>query len=177
MDVVVVAPEAPPACPRPFAQVFVTHRRQLVRAALDIVGNAEAAEDLVQEACLGALENEPPPDIRQPLAYALRCVRNLALDSYRRTVVESRIFDVEDEGMDVPAPSATPEVVLSARQQALRLMSALAELPARARQAVQLYRLDGVTQREIADMFSVSPTLVNFMIRDALAHCRAAVIE
>lgn len=153
----------------------MTHRPQLLRAARDIVGNAESAEDLVQEACLCALQGESPPDLRQPLAYAMRCVRNLALDSYRRAVVESRIFEVEDEGMDVPAPCATPEVVVMARQQALRLMAALSELPARARKALELYRLDGVTQREIADMFCVSPTLVNFMIRDALAHCRAAV--
>jgi RNA polymerase sigma-70 factor (ECF subfamily) len=35
--------------------------------------------------------------------------------------------------------------------------------------------MGGHTQREIAQMLDVSPTLVNFMIRDALDHCRSAL--
>jgi RNA polymerase sigma-70 factor (ECF subfamily) len=35
-----------------------------------------------------------------------------------------------------------------------------------------MYRLHGVPQKDIAKELGVSPTLVNFMIRDALLHCR-----
>jgi len=35
-----------------------------------------------------------------------------------------------------------------------------------------MYRLHGVPQKDIAKELGVSPTLVNFMIRDALVHCR-----
>ncbi|MFC6978486.1 sigma factor-like helix-turn-helix DNA-binding protein [Microbulbifer taiwanensis] len=52
---------------------------------------------------------------------------------------------------------------------------ALGELPERTRRVFELYRMGGHTQREIAKMLGVSPTLVNFMIRDALNHCRSAL--
>lgn len=35
-----------------------------------------------------------------------------------------------------------------------------------------MYRLHGMPQKDIAKELEVSPTLVNFMIRDALVHCR-----
>lgn len=53
-----------------------------------------------------------------------------------------------------------------------RISQALDSLPARTRRAFELYRLAGLSQREIASELGVSVTLVNFLIRDALASCR-----
>lgn len=166
--------EAPPSQTE-FGGVFVTHRQQLKRAAQAILGSAESAEDLVHDACLKALENPPAEALQQPLAYAFRTVRNLAIDRYRRAALESRLFEGEDEGLHVTAAGASPERAAMERQQLSLLARALGELPARARKALELYRLEGLTQREIAAMFGVSPTMVNFLIRDAIAHCRAAL--
>ncbi len=44
----------------------------------------------------------------------------------------------------------------------------LLRFPVRTRQAFNLYRLDGLSQREIASRLGVSPSLVSIMIRDAL---------
>jgi RNA polymerase sigma-70 factor (ECF subfamily) len=52
---------------------------------------------------------------------------------------------------------------------------ALATLPERTRRAFELYRLGGLTQREVADELGISTALVNFMIRDALTCCRDAL--
>ena len=52
------------------------------------------------------------------------------------------------------------------------IADALTELPSRTRYAFEMYRLHGVPQKDIAKELGVSPTLVNFMIRDALVHCR-----
>ena len=52
------------------------------------------------------------------------------------------------------------------------IADALTELPTRTRYAFEMYRLHGVQQKDIAKELGVSPTLVNFMIRDALIHCR-----
>ncbi|HCL3696784.1 TPA: pyoverdine signaling pathway sigma factor PvdS, partial [Pseudomonas aeruginosa] len=41
----------------------------------------------------------------------------------------------------------------------------------------EMYRLHGVPQKDIAKELGVSPTLVNFMIRDALVHCRKVTAE
>lgn len=49
--------------------------------------------------------------------------------------------------------------------------------PKRTRYAFEMYRLHGVPQKDIAKELGVSPTLVNFMIRDALVHCRKVTAE
>lgn len=82
-----------------------------------------------------------------------------------------------DDGLEVPASAGTPES-LSVNRQELRIVAdALATLPARTRQAFELHRLGGHTQREIAEQFGVSVTLVNFMIRDAMTACANALYQ
>jgi DNA-directed RNA polymerase specialized sigma24 family protein len=54
--------------------------------------------------------------------------------------------------------------------------SALSELPERTRYAFERHRVYGLAQKEVAKELGVSNTLVNFMIRDALAHCRKKVV-
>ena len=58
------------------------------------------------------------------------------------------------------------------RRYVANIADALTELPQRTRYAFEMYRLHGVPQKDIAKELGVSPTLVNFMIRDALVHCR-----
>jgi hypothetical protein len=65
-----------------------------------------------------------------------------------------------------------------ARCQALRIvMGALRELPERTSHVFQMHRIDGVSQRDIASQLLVSPTLVNFMVRDAHNHCRSKLLS
>lgn len=155
--------------------VFVEHRPQLQRAAFKILGNAEWAQDVVQDTYLKMIEAAHVFEARQPLAYLFQMVRNLAIDAHRRAAVEARVFVGEEDGMDVPASSGTPESVTVSRQDLRIVADALAELPERTRRAFELHRLGGLTQREIAEDLGVSITLVNFMIRDAMTHCAAAL--
>lgn len=74
--------------------------------------------------------------------------------------------------MHIATPSASPEIEHEDRQTLEAISSALQTLPERTRYAFEMYRLHGRTQKEIAEELGVSPTLVNFMVRDALIHCR-----
>ena len=65
-----------------------------------------------------------------------------------------------------------PSDIISHRIPLEHIAEALGELPQRTRYAFEMYRLHGVPQKDIAKELGVSPTLVNFMIRDALIHCR-----
>ena len=160
-------------------RVFVAHRAQLKRAAQQILGDTHSAEDLVHDAYLKAVEADGGAHacVRQPLAYAVQMVRHMAIDRCRRTTLEQRLFEAgDDAGTEVPTPAAaTPEALAIDRQQLSLVASALAQLPERARRVFELYRFEGRTQRDIAAMFGISPTMVNFMIRDALDHCRTAL--
>ena len=68
-----------------------------------------------------------------------------------------------------------PDSINMHRQTLQMVASALSELPERTRYAFEADRIQGVSQKDIAAKLGVSPTLVNFMIRDALVHCRQRV--
>ncbi|HET7868055.1 MAG TPA: sigma-70 family RNA polymerase sigma factor [Burkholderiaceae bacterium] len=157
------------------ATVFMAHRKALQWTAQKILGDRPTAEDLVQDAYLKAREAAQAGVLRDPVAFAHQVVRHLAIDRHRRRALEACLFTDEASGHQVAATMAGPEGQAIDRQALARVARALGELPARARQVFELYRLEGCTQREIAARFDISPALVNFIIRDALAHCRAAL--
>ena len=157
------------------ADLFVTHRERLCDSAMKILGCRHRAEDVVQDTFLKVTEAASAFTIRQPVAYLHQVVRNLAIDRYRRSALETICFRAEEEGLQVSDLSHTPEAVVAGRQHLSLVCGALGRLPERTRKAFELHRLGGLTQREVARELGVSPTLVNFMIRDALLACRDAM--
>lgn len=153
-------------------EVFAQHRQNFINAAVRILGCRSHAEDVVHDAYLKLSDAGLAPNIQSQSGYLMRVVRNLAIDLYRRQSLEKRYAGSEEEGMHVPSPAASPEAAHEGRQALEALSGALAELPERTRYAFEMYRLHGRTQKEIAEELGVSPTLVNFMVRDALLHCR-----
>ena len=156
---------------------FLANRTALVQMATRIIGCRCLAEDVVQETmlkvCEGSLAAE---DVRTPAPYLFRMVRNLAIDCTRRRAREV-LASPEETILEPAASCPCPETVM-ARCQALRIvMAALQELPARTRHVFEMHRLEGVSQRDIAAQLQVSPTLVNFMVRDAHNHCRARLLS
>ncbi|MCY1183726.1 hypothetical protein D9M73_243700 [compost metagenome] len=99
-------------------------------------------------------------------------MRNLAIDHYRKQALELKYSGPEEEGLDVVIPGASPETSHINFSTLEHIADVLGELPERTRYAFEMYRLHGVAQKDIAKELGVSPTLVNFMIRDALVHCR-----
>lgn len=155
--------------------LFIIYRSQLRTAAMRILGNAHRAEDVVQDAYMKVAQGTGFLDVKQPVAYMFQVVRNLAIDRHRRGALELQVFAAEEDGMNVPQPGATPEMQAIHRQHLKLVAEALATLPDRTRQAFELHRLGGLTQREVAQELGISTTMVNFLIRDAMDCCRAAL--
>lgn len=161
----------------PQIQSFIDHRAALVKTAANITGCRSRAEDVVQDAFF-RLESVhlPSLSIKAQLSYMFRTVRNLAIDYYRKQAFEQRHRGSEEEGLTVEQQEGTSPENLQQYQETLELIAdALSQLPERTRYAFEMYRIHGRQQREIARELGVSPTLVNFMIRDALVHCRKCV--
>jgi len=157
---------------------FIDHRDRLQEAAQRIVGSRHPAEDVLQSAYLRITESSAHLVIRNPLSYCFQVVRHLAIDYCRRRALESQFFAAEVEGHAVPAPQLSPERTATSSQLLARISEILTQLPPRTRKAFMLYRLEGLTQRAIAERLGVSPTLVNFMIKDAvdaLKHCQDGI--
>ncbi|AWK88514.1 RNA polymerase factor sigma-70 [Azospirillum thermophilum] len=168
--------QAGPADSQTLSDIFTAQRRSLVGMAERITGCRHHAEDVVQDAFLKLLGADSTSAIRAKAGYLMMVVRNLAIDHYRRKGLESRLLAAEEEGQAVSTPeAASPESVNVNRQLLQTLESALADLPERTRYAFEMHRIHGHSQKDIAATLGVSPTLVNYMIRDALVHCRKAM--
>jgi RNA polymerase sigma-70 factor (ECF subfamily) len=156
-------------------EVFMAYRSQLRWAALRILGNPERAEDVVQDVYLKISEGGATIDIRNPAAYLLQMVRNLAIDYRRRLSLEVHLFQSEDDGLHVPCHTAMPETIVSGRQHLNLVAEAISELPERTRRAIELHRLVGHTHRAIAKELDISTSLVNILIHQAIDHCRSVL--
>lgn len=154
---------------------LVENRSALVKTAARITGCHSRAEDVVQDAFLRlASAQKITLPLKAQINYVFRIVRNLAIDHYRKQAMEQRYSGSEEEGLNTGS-TATPESS-NLNQEALEIIdAALNELPSRTRHAFEMYRLHGIQQKDIAKELGVSPTLVNFMIRDAMIHCRKAL--
>lgn len=166
---------------RPLGEMFITRRSDLRAIAVRIVGRTEVVDDVMQDAFIKLFEGSCARDVLNPFAYCCQVVRNMALDYCRSRVVESGIIVSTPEGSlpDV-AGDHKADAGIDERRLLERIEAVLAMLPERTRYVFELYRLHGMTQREIGKMIGVSATLVNFMIKDvmkALAACRDAFDE
>lgn len=149
--------------------VFITHRAQLRSLAKRVVGTADLADEVVQDAYVRLAEGAGSGTrIERPYCYCCQVVRNIALDHCRRRSLEAKVHVQPEDGQvpDVPVSCSA-----AGRIDGWRMIQAidrvLGTLPQRTRQAFELFRLGELTQREIAARLGCSATLVNFMVKDA----------
>ncbi len=143
-------------------ELYVTHWRRSFRAAYLIVADAPAAEDVVQDAFLAAVEALDRFDWRRPFGPWLhRIVANRALDWARRESLRRRVADDAGELPPAPDPAAGTEL-------GDEMMNALRELPPEQRAAVVLRYLLEYTPGEIGRILGVPRGTVNSRLRRAL---------
>lgn len=155
--------------------IVISKRAGLVEHAARILHNREYAEDIVQNAIVKICENACNKDVQSPHSYLFRMVRNMAIDSVRQTIRERRVMEGEGEMYDVVAVGACPLERLLEREALEAIVDALHKTPHRTREVFLEHRVEGATQKKIAQRIGVSPTLVNFMIRDAEVICQEAI--
>jgi RNA polymerase sigma-70 factor (ECF subfamily) len=118
---------------------FRAHRDWLVRRLALIVGDAEEARDLAQEAFVRAAETWPLPDMTEPARWLSTVGVRLAIDERRR---RRRWGFLDLRETDAQWAIATdPD-----------LWRALSRLDRRTRAAIVLTTLDGYSQDEVASM-------------------------
>lgn len=148
--------------------VFVANRPQLWQVARRIVRTPDLADDVVQDAYIRIAHGACDRKVDRPMGYCCQVVRNLALDHCRRQSLEAtyRTFDVDVETLEVAGP-VPPDRVMQDRRALCLIDQILSALPPRTQVAFQLFRLDGLTQRDIAAQMGCSLGLVNRLIAEA----------
>ena len=139
-------------------EMIETYENTLFRAALAILGDAQEAEDAVQETFLRYLEKRPEfRDRGHEKAWLLKVAANRC-----KSVLRTRKRHPAVELLDVyPAPDTDCR----------ELMEAILTLPANQRSAVHLHYYEGYTTDEIAGILGQRPGTV----RSHLSRARGAL--
>jgi len=128
------------------------HAPGLYRFALSLTRDPAAAEDLVQDTFLRALQRGGSYRGDAPVeAWLRRILHNLAVDRARRSSRELLVEDVEELWRDDRYTVDVATVVTRAQERE-ELEDALVHLPFTYRAAVVLHDVEELTVREIADI-------------------------
>ncbi|TBV08825.1 sigma-70 family RNA polymerase sigma factor [Stutzerimonas kirkiae] len=152
---------------------FQEHYDDLLRFLARRLGDVECAADVAQDAYLRLARLQPDLPIDEPRAFVFRVAGNLAIDHLRRVRRLASLHAEELEAADIHDPGSGPEDTLAAGQSLAQLDAALDQLPANARLALLLNRLEGLTHAQIAARLGVSESMVGKYIVQAMRHCRA----
>ena len=169
--------EPVPIVPRPedALTLYIAHRGRLLNYASGILGDASRAEDVVQDAWLRLDQAVRRGSVRYPLQLLYQIVRNLAIDSLRRSARDARVgsgdMEVAERVVADPKPSA--ESGLLAREDLRTVLDVLETLPERQRTAIELYRFQGLKLREIGERLGMSTSSAHLLIVEGLALCAA----
>ncbi len=147
-----------------FAQIVLPRMDEAYRLARWLTGSPTDAEDVLQEASLKAYRSIEQFAEGNARAWFFTIVRNSTYSWLRknRPATVSFIDDLDvssraslDTGHWLLEVPDTPEDVLIAKTEAIRLNAAVAALPIHFREALVLREYHGLSYREIAEVTSV----------------------
>jgi RNA polymerase sigma factor (sigma-70 family) len=148
------------------AQVFAWARRYAH-------GRSAWAEDLTHDVFVRAWEHRDELRDDDVKAWLFRVTQNRAFTILRReSALTQRLKQALDWGWR-PEPPATPEDALDQLQTTHVASAALQKLPGQERVVLCLKILDGLSQREIAELLSLSEGYVSKLVSRATARLAA----
>jgi RNA polymerase sigma-70 factor (ECF subfamily) len=145
-------------------------------AATRVLGDPEAAEDVVQDVFLGLWQRPERFDPRRASAatYITMVARCRALDAARsRTAATGAVERLSARERGTLAAAAGPDEIALARDDARRAVRALRAVPVEQRRAVALRLLLGLSTDEVAELERSPTGTVKSRVRLGLAKARA----
>jgi RNA polymerase sigma-70 factor (ECF subfamily) len=154
-----------------FEALFHRHSRRVFNFARGMMGNAQAAEELLQETFLSvarsAKQYSPQGYFR---TWLLRITRNLCLNAIQARKLRAVVgpFDGPLEEWR-NAKAANPLLCAQRSEEIDALQAAIGRLPERQRDAILLYAFDDMQYLEIAQVLEVPVNTVKTLIHRARA--------
>lgn len=142
----------------------------LTRYAARLLGDEDAARDVVQEAFLRLCVQERSHVERRLAEWLFTVCRNRALDVLRK---EGRMSQLTDERVHVmAAPEPSPPETLQIKEDTERILQLLEGLPPSQREVIRLKFADGFSYKEISRISGHTVSNVGFLIHTGLKTIR-----
>ncbi|MBQ2919508.1 MAG: RNA polymerase sigma-70 factor [Bacteroidales bacterium] len=153
--------------------LFHYNYRPLCLYALHYLGNADSAEDVVQESFAALWEKlQEGVAISNRRAYLYMMVRNRCLDQLRRKGIPTESLKPYDTYGIIEDDDAQER-----SQTEARLWTAIDSLPEKCRQIFLMSKRDGLKYMEIADELGISENTVRNQISKALKILKDGVVK
>jgi len=146
--------------------IFLARRGLIERLVKARVGTGDEAEDIMQELWL-RIEQVKAGPVNDPVAYLLRMAMNLVTD---RSLNRRRRQDREGAWQALQPVSAEfpdQESRLVAHAELARVQAVLDQMPGHMTRALIMFRLEGLSQRAIADELGMSVSGVEKLLSRA----------
>jgi RNA polymerase sigma factor (sigma-70 family) len=125
-------------------------------------------EDVIQETYTRMLSVASLDAIRHPRQYAIKTAKAIVVDHVRHSRVVSIASGGTNDGLDVPEREANAEERLGFQEEVAAVEDALAQLPEKCRETLLLRRVEGLSQKEVAQRLSISEKMVEKHMTDSV---------
>lgn len=146
--------------------IFLEQRPMLRRLLVARLGTPEDAEDALQDMWLRIDQLAQRP-VAQPAAFLYRVAANLATDmrisAGRRAARETAWLDDQPDAGAVPNAERT----LAARSEWQAVQGVIADMPERMATALRMFRIEGQSQRAIAERLGITVSGVEKLLQRA----------
>jgi RNA polymerase sigma-70 factor (ECF subfamily) len=136
-----------------FSDFYDQYSGLLFSIAVKVLNDAKEAEDVLQEVFMQIWNKADAynPLLGKPVSWAVTLTRNKAIDRIRSHQRRSKLLEQATlEAAAPPDDSLSANEKLHGKENAERIRSAVADLPAEQRRAIELAFFNGLTQDEIA---------------------------
>jgi RNA polymerase sigma-70 factor (ECF subfamily) len=158
-----------------FAEFYDKYSTLLFSIASKILNNAAEAEDVLQEAFMQIWEKAGnfDPKLGQPLGWAVTLVRNRAIDRIRAS--QRRTLLAKEAGVEFEIATKSTETAnetVTSQEKAKLIHTAMVDLPAEQRRAIEMAFFSGLTQNEISEKLKEPLGTIKARIRRGLLKLR-----
>ena len=158
-----------------FAEFYDRYSTLMFSVACKILNNSNEAEDVLQETLVQIWEKAErfDPKLGKASSWAATLVRNKAIDRIRASQRRSRL--AEDAGAELAITNEVADTANEAvhgHDKARLIQSAIGELPAEQRHAIELAYFSGLTQDEISKKLNEPLGTIKARIRRGLLKLR-----
>ncbi|MDW3646806.1 MAG: RNA polymerase sigma-70 factor [Bacteroidia bacterium] len=148
-----------------FREIFDRHYSLLLGTGINMLKDPDAAKDVVQEVFLQIWKNRENLEIKSSLeAYLKRSTINRSLNRIR----SKKNFIDENELKDTASSQSSAQELLEHDDLHAALQAGLNSLPERCRLIFVMKRMEGFSQKEIAEKLNISPKTVENQMTKAL---------